>query len=306
MKLDFLQVGGGGTTVAAIGSATIDCRVGGETETLRHVLLSSPAHLQAVPCCSATQRSLRDGFEVSADGAMAQHRRLRATLEDAGVVCHVGPAAADMPDLCFARDTLATSPWGLVVLNPALPHRRREVDHAVAAVATAGIAPVRRIRAGSIEGGDICIARPGLLVIGCSGERTDAAGAAEFAAPFATAGWDVVLCPFDPHFLHLDTIFCMLDANTALACTDVLEDSFIAAMQARGIALIPVTYKEARGLGCNILSIDGRTIVAAAGHDRVQDALRRHGFDPVAVDVAQFTACGGGIHCLTMPLSRVD
>lgn len=306
MKLDFLQIGAGGSNVGRPQDFIPECAVSGETQALRHVLLSSPLHLQAVPCCSATQRSLRCGFEVSPAGAMAQHRALCAALEQAGVVCHLAPAAADMPDLCFSRDTLAASPWGLVVLNPALPHRRREVDQAVAAVAARGIQPTRRIRGGSIEGGDICVARPGLLVIGCSGERTDEAGATEFARPFAADGWDVVLCHFDPHFLHLDTIFCMLDDHTALACTDVLEDEFITAMAARGITLIPVTYKEARGLGCNILSIDGRTIIVADGHPRVQQVLRRHGYDPVPVDVSQFTACGGGIHCLTMPILRRD
>ncbi len=43
--------------------------------------------------------------------------------------------------------------------------------------------PVRRIREGRIEGGDICLARRGLLILGISGERTDEAGAMPLRSP---------------------------------------------------------------------------------------------------------------------------
>ncbi len=96
----------------------------------------------------------------------------------------------------------------------------------------------------------------------------------------------------------------MLDAHHALACVDVLDDAFLAAVEARGITLLPVSYKEARGLGCNILSIDSRTILMGAGHDDVAARISAAGFQGVALDVSQFAACGGGIHCMTMPLRR--
>ncbi len=84
----------------------------------------------------------------------------------------------------------------------------------------------------------------------------------------------------------------------------MLDDDFLDIVAGWGIAVIPVTYKEQRALGCNILSLDGRRIVVAAGHERIAGALCAHGFVPIAVDVSQFTACGGGIHCLTMPIAR--
>ena len=275
-----------------------------ESAALRDVLLCPPTYLAPVPCCSVTRESLRAGFTASTARALDQHRALRTALEEYGVACHILPAAADLPDLCFTRDIAAATPFGIVALNPAMPHRRREVDQLVSTLAAWGSPVAGRIAAGTIEGGDICVARDGLLIVGVSGERTTDAGADAFAHRFRAAGWDVLVCRFDPHFLHLDTIFCMLDERTALACTDVLDDAFIADVEARGLRLLPVSYKESRRLGCNVVSLDGRTILVAAGQDRIATMLREAGFAPVPVDISEFAACGGGLHCLTMPLAR--
>lgn len=301
MKLEFFESQAGGRAPDPLSANWI---VRGETERLTDVMLCPPAFLEPVPCCSVTRERVRDGFALCRDLARDQHAQLRATLEANGVTCHVMPAASDMPDLCFTRDVAVTTPWGLVALNPALPHRRREVDMLLGAARRLGVHPLTRIATGTIEGGDVCIVRPGLVIIGCSGERTNREGAEAFAAPFRRFGWEVLVYEYDPHFLHLDTIFCMLDERRALACVDVLSDSLLASLAAHGIELIPVSYKEARRLGCNVLSIDGTTILTSGGEPRVAAELARAGLRPVEVDISQMTACGGGIHCLTMPLAR--
>ncbi|MET0249189.1 MAG: arginine deiminase family protein [Sphingobium sp.] len=300
MKMDWRQDEGG-----AAGTITHDFMVEGETDRLTDVLLCAPSHLAPVPCCAATRASLREGFAVSQAQATAQHQALREALEARGVRCHMLPVRPDMPDLCFTRDAGVMTPSGFVALKPALGHRALEVDHLTRTLGAMGVKAARRITEGTIEGGDICIARPGLLILGLSGERTTAEGARAFAEPFMADGWDVVHCAFDPHFLHLDTQFCMLDATHALACVDVLDDDFLAAMAARGINLIPVSYKDAQALGCNVVSLDGRTILMGAGQEHVAARVRAAGFGTVDLDIAQFAACGGGIHCLTMPLRRV-
>lgn len=302
MKLEFLESSG---RIAGLQRTVGRWAVHGETDRLTDVLLCPPTFLEPVPCCSVTREQIRDGFAFCRDAALAQHAALRGVLEAQGVTCHVAPAGEGMPDLCFARDVAVTTPWGLVALNPALPHRQREVDWLVDAAWRLGAQPLTRIMSGTIEGGDVCVARPGLLILGCSGERTNLEGVEAFAAPFRRRGWDVLIYEYDPHFLHLDTIFCMLDDHHALACVDVLGDAFLADLATRGIELIPVSYKEARNLGCNILSIDGRVILTGKGQERVAIELARNGFTPIKIDIAQLTACGGGIHCLTLPLARV-
>lgn len=302
MKLEFFESVSGDAHVRPAAR----WQVCGETDRLTDVLLCPPEFLDPVPCCSVTREQVRDGFALCRETALAQHAELRRTLEAHGVACHIAEPAPGMADLCFTRDAAVTTPWGLVALNPALPHRRPEADRLLAAAAALGVEPLTRISTGTIEGGDVCVARAGLLIIGCSGERTNQQGADELAALFRRFGWDVLVHHYDPHFLHLDTIFCMLDRHHALACTDVLSDTFLAELAVREIRTIPVTYKEARRLGCNVLSIDGRTIVTSKGQDRVARLLAGAGFAPVEVDISQLTACGGGVHCLTMPLARAN
>lgn len=300
MKLDFLQQLSGDAT---IGARSRWC-VTGETQRLTDVMLCPPTHLAPVPCCTVTRESLAAGFATDAAAARHQHDALRTALVSLGVRCHSLPAMAGMPDQCFTRDSIATTPWGPVALNPALPHRRAEARHAAQFLASIGAPPVRRVTGGSIEGGDICVARKGLLIIGQSGERTTAEGAADFARPFANDGWEILIAPFDPRHLHLDTLFCMLDERHALAQVEALDPVFLAAVARQGIRLLPVSEQESRELGCNVLSIDGRHIVIRAGQARIAALLRAAGFVPIAVDIGQFAACGGGIHCLTMPLAR--
>jgi N-dimethylarginine dimethylaminohydrolase len=279
-------------------------RVISDTARLREVVLCAPSYLAPVPCCSVTREKLRDGFRSDIELAGRQHRALQQAFEGAGVRCHLIPAAPEMPDLSFTRDIAATTPWGLVLLNPAMPHRAIEVDHFSTSMERVLGVPARRITQGCIEGGDVCVARPGLLVVGVSGDRTNQAGADAFARPFHKQGWEVLTYRFDPHFLHLDTVFCMLDDDTALACTDVLDDAFLDQLKERGITVIPVSYKEARRLGCNVVSIDGTTVFTSDREPRVAEALRQTGYRVETFDISEFSACGGGIHCLTMPLVR--
>ncbi|MFC0205823.1 dimethylarginine dimethylaminohydrolase family protein [Novosphingobium soli] len=301
MKLDFATDHAGGGAADLVQTHAVR----GEADRLVDVLLCGPSHLETVPCCSVTRESMRNGFVVAQDEAQRQHAALRQVLERHGVRCHAMPATPELPDLCFTRDAGVMTPWGFVALKPAMAHRSVEVDHLVRTLSAIGVRPVRRITEGTIEGGDVCVARPGLLVLGLSGERTSTAGAEAFAASFVQQGWDVLYCSFDPHFLHLDTMFCMLDANTALACTDVLDDGFLAALAARDITLIPVSYKEARRLGCNVVSLDGRTILMNAAAPQAAERVRAAGFLVEELDVSQFAACGGGLHCLTLPLRRL-
>lgn len=279
-------------------------RVAGEAHRLRRVLVCPPDFLRPVPCCSVTKESIRAGFVPQAAEALRQHRMLCDRLAACGVAVERLAPVPGLADACFTRDVAATTPWGLVALNPRLEHRALEVAYFIDWARRTSRASVGRITAGHIEGGDICIARPGLLIVGISGHRTDEAGANAFAARFRAEGWEVLLHHFDEHFLHLDTMFSMLRPDLALACLDVLDDDFVAQLGRRSIRLLPVTYKEARKLGCNVVSIDGNTVLAGEGTPRVTAMMRGAGLKVIEVDLSQLNACGGGAHCLTMPLAR--
>jgi N-dimethylarginine dimethylaminohydrolase len=209
-----------------------------------------------------------------------------------------------MPDLCFTRDVAVTTPWGVSILRPATTHRRPEAGQMRAFLRSVAPTHLNEVTEGRIEGGDVCLARENLLIIGISGDRTDEDGALAFASRFHDEGWNVVLSPFDPHFLHLDTVFCMVGSETALACVEALDEGFLRTIARAGIKLLPVSYKESRQLGCNVLSVDGHTIIASSATPRVSAMLRSAGYLVHEVDISEVIACGGGVHCLTMPLNR--
>ena len=288
----------------AVQSFTPSWGASSETDVLTDVLLSAPAHLAMIPCNAVTVANLSQGLLTCPIDAVKQHRLFTAALEQAGVRCHFAAPREGMPDLCFTRDAVVMSPWGLVELRPKVSHRRLEVDH-VASVARALGAPVHaRVDQGFIEGGDICLVRDGVIVIGYSGERTDRAGAEALGVLFENRGWEVLYAHFHPEFLHLDTIMTMVTDDCAVVFPDALEERLLARLLALGIELIAVTRNDVRELAANILSLGGHRVLAVQGCDRLASQLEIRGIQVIEVAIDQFTRCGGGPHCLTMPLAR--
>lgn len=301
MKIDFDGPRSG--TAARVRHEYLNSYVLSETDRLTDVILCPPDHLAAVPCCSVTRQHIDLGFVPCVEEALRQHAAFVMLLEKQGVRCHLVPPSDAHPDMCFTRDIGVATPWGMVALNPAMTHRQGEVEALLNTCARWGL-PARRISRGLIEGGDICVARDGLLILGMSGERSSAEGIEEFATPFHVAGWDVLICPFHSDHLHLDTIFCMVDKNEAIGCVELLDPAFVFALKQHGISILPMPADLAGTLGCNILSLGGRRIIVSAADDIVPTRLRAAGYEVHATDVSQFAACGGGIHCLTQPMRR--
>ncbi|WP_287004908.1 arginine deiminase family protein [Sphingobium sp.] len=115
----------------------------------------------------------------------------------------------------------------------------------------------------------------------------------------------MLLCPFHADHLHLDTIFCMVEKDEAIGCLELLDPTFVEALYERGIKVIPMPTALSSSLGCNILSLGGRRILTSATDAVVTSALRKAGYAVDDIDISQFAACGGGIHCLTQPLRRI-
>lgn len=309
MFLDLLQTPGLGRSADALLPAhpPVPSRrdgVDSEYGRLESVLLADPRHLDLVPCNSVSNETISKGLRSSRTRAARQHGRLVAALEEEGIEVRLVPAEAELPDLAFARDTSLMSPWGLIGLRPGAAHRMGEVDSVMRAARACGVPVLGRIGRGRIEGGDVAMIRPGLLAIGISGNRSDDEGAGALAALYRSRGWEVILYPLDPHFLHLDTVFCMIDRNLAVACTEVLEESFLATIGRLGIELLPMAYEEARRLGCNMLSLGGKRVVTSGACPSVEAELALRGYRSITLDLSEFTMCGGGVHCLTMPLRR--
>jgi N-dimethylarginine dimethylaminohydrolase len=158
---------------------------------------------------------------------------------------------------------------------------------------------------GTVEGGDIHLIRPGLAAIGSSGGRTSTEGAEQYAGWLRDEGWEVIVVPFDDHFLHLDVIFSMCAPGLALACPDALPPAFLDWLRDHQIRVIDVGYREAMAdMACNVLALGGGRVLSPRHSVSTNAALRAEGITVLDPELRLFAHGGGSAHCMTMPLRR--
>lgn len=275
--------------------------VASETSRLTDVLVCPPDHYRWIPANAVARRTLAEAAQPDPAALRAQHAELVHALTQAGVRVHALPPEPGLPYLAYTRDSVVVGPAGPVLCQLARPERRGE--YAALHAWHAG-AFWRLSSRGTLEGGDVHLIRPGLAVIGVSGGRTDAAGAAQLAAWLRAEGWDVREQPFDEHFLHLDLLFCMAAPGVAVVCPDALDPGFLDWLGGHGIVGLPIGYAEAMRLGGNVLALGGGRVMSARASAALNAALRAHGLTVFDPELSLFTAGGGGAHCLTCPLRR--
>ncbi|PWC26939.1 dimethylarginine dimethylaminohydrolase family protein [Teichococcus aestuarii] len=281
--------------------------VASETGVLTDVLVCPPDHYRWIPTNSIARRTLSENRQTPAPAHLAaQHAELVAAMQEAGVTIHRLTPEPHLPYMAYTRDSVVMTHRGAVLCQLERPQRRGEYAALIDFHAAHGSAFWRKSSAGTLEGGDIHILRPGLALIGHSGGRTDEAGAEQFAGWLRAEGWEVRLEPFDEHFLHLDVLFCMAAPGLAVACTEVLDDTLLGWLADHGIRCIPVSYREVMQLGCNVLALGGGRVISARGNQGLNAALRAEGLTVLDPELSLFTLGGGGPHCLTCPLARVE
>jgi arginine deiminase len=278
-------------------------RVDSETGRLRDVLLSRPVHYHWIDTNAVAHATLAAGAANDPARLQAQYRGLESALSSAGVALHYTVPEAHLPYQVYTRDSSQTTPWGPVLTALAMPQRRGEYASLLDFHAGHN-GFYKYCSAGTVEGGDIHIVRPGLLVIGHSGVRTTQAGAAQFGGFFAEQGWEVKHVPFAEHFLHLDVLFCMATPRLAVACIDVLGEAFEQFLAERQIRTIRATYGEVMAMSCNLLALGDDRVISPAHSTRLNAILRAEGVEVFAPELDEFARGGGSVHCMTMPLLR--
>jgi N-dimethylarginine dimethylaminohydrolase len=278
-------------------------KVDSETGVLRDVLLCPPVHYQWIDTNAVAHATIASGAANDPQRLPAQYKELEHALTQAGVTLHHTVPEPQLPYQVYTRDSSQTTPWGPILTQLAMKQRRGEYASLLNFHAPYG-GFYKYATAGTVEGGDIHIIRPGLLMIGHSGVRTTEAGATQFAGFFAEQGWETILVPFAEHFLHLDVLFCMATPRLAVACIEVLGEDFERFLNDRQIAVLRASYAEVMAMSCNLLALGDDRVISPAHSTRLNDALRAEGvtvFDP-ALD--EFARGGGSVHCMTMPLAR--
>jgi arginine deiminase len=274
-----------------------------ETGRLDDVLLCPPTYYDWIPSNDIAVLSLENGLKPERHAVGKQFDELVDALRGAGTTCHFLTPQPDLPYQVYTRDSSQTTPFGTVVTSLFRQERKAEKAQIDAFYGAGEI--WRTATQGHVEGGDIHVISPGLLAVGVSGTRTDAAGARAFTGWFDEAGWQTRMIRFSDHFLHLDVVFTMVAEKLALVAPDALADADLDWFRAQGIRLLPVTYKEAmRDMACNVLALGDGRVVSPRHSTRVNEMLRAEGLTVLDPELDQFSQGGGSVHCMTMPLRR--
>jgi N-dimethylarginine dimethylaminohydrolase len=271
---------------------------------LRDVALRSPEHFGWFGANSVARETLRKGITFDSGLAAEQHAAFVAAFEDAGVTVHMVEADPHLRYHVYTRDPAIVTPWGVLIGQMQREQRRGEVAPTVRFHQSTGIPIWNWVTAGSLEGGDVHLLRPGVAAIGVSGNRTTPEAAEQAKAWFEAEGWECRLVPIAEHFLHLDLLISMVNENLALVCTEVVEPEIVNWLTELGITAIPTSYAEAMRLAGNCLSLGDDRVISSAEAEGANAQLRSHGIRVYDPPLTMFTLAGGGPRCLSQPLRR--
>lgn len=191
----------------------------------------------------------------------------------------------------------------------------------------------------SLEGGDVLILSPTVVALGCS-ERTEVQGVEELAKNLfkAECGIEKVLAvkiPSNRAFMHLDTVFTMVDYDKFIVYPgilnqvetiimtpgkedhihyeriDTLQGALKSVLGLPAINLIqsgggnPVAAaREQWNDSTNTLAIAPGVIVAYARNEYSNEVLSQNGIEVIEIEASELARGRGGPRCMTMPLYR--
>ena len=270
---------------------------------LRDVLLASPENFTWIPRSPAEKARLERAGGFRAERARNQHQELVDALVDADVTCHFLEPDPVLPYQVFTRDSSSMTPWGALIAQINLPPRRGEYAPVIDFYLKTGIPIWKMPTAGCVEGADVMVIWPGLVLIGCTGARTEEPAARQVAQWVEEQGWEATIVPFPEQFIHIDALVCMVPGSAA-AVSEAAPDEVLMLLEARGVEIFPVTYRDTMKLGCNVIALGDDRVVSTVENVELNSRLRSAGFDVYEVDYAMFTTHFGGLHCSTMALRR--
>jgi N-dimethylarginine dimethylaminohydrolase len=271
---------------------------------LRDVLLGPPDNFRWLPTSVISKATLESGARFDAELARSQHRELVAAYETAGVRVHVLEPDPALPYQVFARDSSVMTPAGAVVTQLKQQWRRGEYAPVIRFYQANEI-PIRAmITAGALEGGDVMIVEPGVMLIGNGEQRTEVQAARQLASWLRDDGWEVRIEPIPGQFVHIDVLVSILAPKLAAVCIEAASGGLVAWLRGKGFELIEVSLADAFALGVNAISLGSERVISTAGSESLNERLRALGFEVFDPDLSMFTSGGGGAHCLAQVLRR--
>lgn len=243
--------------------------------------------------------------------AQSQHEALCRELEIAGAdVIELPPAEDISLDAVYTHDASLTTEFGLIAMRPSKANRVSEGRHHTSFAVRMAIPPLAKIvDPGTTEAGDIVWLDAKTLLVG-HGYRTNAAGIAQLRDLLAPSGVRVLSAPL-PHgpgpsaCLHLMSLISLLDGKTALVDLPWLAVETVELLKERGFTFIEIDSSERNTLGCNVLALGEKRLLAIEENHKTNERLRQAGFEVRTFPGSELCINGsGGPTCLTRPLLR--
>jgi N-dimethylarginine dimethylaminohydrolase len=209
-----------------------------------------------------------------------------------------------LPYQVFARDSSVATPTGAVVTQPQQWWRRGEYAAVIAFYQEAGI-PIRgMVTAAALEGGDVVIVEPGVVLIGNGESRTQEPAARQLAGWFEEDGWEARIEPIPERYVHMDVLVSILAPQLAAVCVAAVSAGLVAWLRDRGFEILSVPVEQTFHLGVNAISLGADRVLSSAGATDLNAQLAAQGLRVYDPDLSMFTLGGGGAHCLAQALRR--
>lgn len=245
-------------------------------------------------------------------GACREYDAFSGLLESLGVaVAWVPPEDVGL-DSMYVRDASVVCDGGAILCSMGKEARRGEPAALGRVYEALGIPLRGRIEGGGrLEGGDVVWLRPGVLAVG-RGYRTNDEGIRQLTELLAGCADEVVRVPL-PHWnghadvFHLMSMVSPVADDLALVYSPLLPVPFRERLLDMGMELVEVPDEEFDTLGCNVLAVGPRRVVAAAGSPQTRRRLEAAGVEVHVYQGAEISLKGsGGPTCLTRPLDRME
>lgn len=234
----------------------------------------------------------------------------------AALLERLGVAVAWMPpgdvglDSLYVRDASIVCDRGAILCSMGKEARRAEPEALETAYRALGVPVLGRIvGAGRLEGGDVIWLNRRTVAVG-RGYRTTDEGIRQFAQLLGDVVDEVVVVPL-PHWngptdvFHLMSVISPVAGDLALVYSPLLPVPFREKLLEMGMELVEVPDEEFDTLGCNVLAVGPRRVVAAAGSPETRRRLEAAGVEVHVYAGAEISVKGcGGPTCLTRPLER--
>ncbi len=243
------------------------------------------------------------------DEACREYDAFVSLLERLGVTVEWMPREDLGLDSIYVRDAAVVCDRGAVLGRMGKPARAPEPAALGRALPGIGVAVAAEVSGGGrLEGGDATWLSPASLAVG-RGYRTDDAGIAQLAAALPP-DVELVAVPLPHHrgpgdVLHLMSLLSPVDEDLLLVHSPLLPVGFRELLLARDFELVEVAAEDFDTLGCNVLAVAPRVVIAVDGNPGTRRRLEAAGVEVHLYEGREISHKGcGGPTCLARTLER--